>query len=76
MCADFVNSYDLPDDLFDKKAGEARPTKQVKPTKPAKKKLKRSFAEVDVSELWSHLVRRQQCIRNRRRTEGRSIIKP
>jgi len=45
MCADFVNSYDLPDDLFDKKAGE------VKPTKPAKKKLKRSFAEVDVSEL-------------------------
>lgn len=39
------SSYELPEDLFDKSAGEA------KPTKPQKKKtlLKRTLAEIEVS---------------------------
>jgi poly(A) polymerase len=44
-------SYELPDDLFEKKLGESKPTKPVKSAKAVNpvKKLKRSFEEADLS---------------------------
>lgn len=56
-----TRSYELPDDLFDKDAGEA------KPTKPQKKKtsLKRTVAEVEVGtsvQFSSHVLTVQRRI--------------
>lgn len=42
------DSYELPDDLFDKNAGEVKPTKPIKKTAKATKPVRRNYGEMEV----------------------------